>query len=82
MRDEGGATHPRSSMGAVSRSDSAAETFAGSRYARAATAACAWIQNSHSFVFETKAAISSRSPTDQGEGPRIASWTTFVIGLP
>jgi hypothetical protein len=28
------------------------------------------------FTFETNAAISSRSPTDHAEGPRIASWVT------
>ena len=32
------------------------------------------MQNSDIFVFETKAAINSRSPTDQADGPRIASW--------
>jgi hypothetical protein len=28
------------------------------------------------------AAINSRSPTDQAEGPRIACWVTFDIGSP
>src|SRR5262249_33805907 len=70
------------SMFAVSGSESTSETLALSRYALAATAACAFVQNSHAFTFETKAAISSRSPTDHAEGPRIASWTTFCIGAP
>jgi len=71
-----------SSMGAVSRSESAAETFAPSRYAPSATAACAFAHHSHSFVFATYAAISSRSATDHAEGPRIASWVTRCIGMP
>jgi len=44
-------------MSALSRSDSAAATFASSRYALAETAVCALMQNSHWFAFETNAAI-------------------------
>jgi hypothetical protein len=32
------------------------------------------MQHSHSFIFDTKAPISSRSPTDHAEDPCIASW--------
>jgi AcrR family transcriptional regulator len=56
--------------------------FSRRRYARCATAACAFVQNSHWLVFATNAAINSRSPTDQVEGPRIASWVTADIGPP
>ena len=69
-------------MSAVSRSDSAAATFEPSRYAAAETAVCALMQNSHSFAFETNAAINSRSPTDHAEGPRIASWVSAFMGVP
>jgi predicted KAP-like P-loop ATPase len=71
-----------SSMAVASRSDNNAETFFSSRYAPCATAACAFVQNSHWLVFATNAAISSRSPTDQVEGPRIVSWVTPCIGSP
>ena len=71
-----------SSMVAPSRLVSTAVTFLSSRYALAATAAWAFVQILHSFTFDTKAAINSRSPTDHGEGPRIASWVTRSIGLP
>ena len=71
-----------SSIAAVWRSERAAATLASSRYAFAATAACAFVQNSHSFIFDTTAAISSRSPTDHAEDPRITSWVTLCIGLP
>jgi hypothetical protein len=67
---------------AVSRSASVPETIASSWPAPTATGVCAFTQNSHSFIFETYAAISSRSATDHFEEPRIASWVTFCIGTP
>ena len=39
------------------------------------------MQNAHSFTVETNAAISSRSPTDHAEGPRIASWVSGMRTL-
>ena len=33
-------------------------------------------------VTDDDIALSSRSPTDHAEGPRIASWVTFFIGSP
>jgi hypothetical protein len=40
------------------------------------------MQYSHSFTFDTKAAMSSRSPTVQPDGPRIASCVTVFICAP
>jgi hypothetical protein len=40
------------------------------------------MQNALSFTFDTKAAISSRSATDQAEGPRIASWMNVFARSP
>jgi hypothetical protein len=71
-----------SSIGAVSRLASTAETLVSSCYARAATPACVFVHTSHSLVFDTQAPNSSRSPTDHVEGPRIASWMTTPIGMP
>ena len=42
---------------------------------------CAFVHHSHPFVFATSAAISSRSPTDHAEGPRIASCVTSLHRL-
>jgi len=67
-------------MAAVSRSERVAATLASSRNAFAGTAACAFVQDSHAFIFDTRAAINSRSPTDQAEGPRIASWVSKSHG--
>src|SRR5262245_2529976 len=71
-----------SSMGAASRPASTAETLASSRYALAATAACALVQYSQALTLDTNAAISSRSPTDHPEGPRIASCVIFCSTPP
>jgi hypothetical protein len=68
LRSMRSAARSGSSMAAVSTSESTAETFVASPYARSATAVCAFVHQSHSFVFATSAAISSRSPTDQA-GP-------------
>jgi hypothetical protein len=43
---------------------------------------CALTQNALSFTFDTKAAISSRSATDQADGPRIASWVNVFARSP
>src|SRR5262245_5409364 len=74
-----------SSMAAVSSSESAANTFAASRYALSATAACAFVHQPHSFVCAMNAAMSSRSPTDHVEGPRILvnnllHWPAVEVG--
>src|SRR5262249_24372672 len=71
-----------SSMGAASRSASTAETLASSRYALAATAACAFVQYSQALILATKPAISSRPPADHPEAPRIASCVIFCSSAP
>ena len=40
------------------------------------------MQNADSMTVDTKAAISSRSATDQAEGPRIASWLNVFARAP
>ena len=68
-------------MGAVARSASTASTTSSPRTFDA-TAPWALVQNSHALVRETNAAISSRSPTDHSDGPRMTSWKTSLIRPP
>jgi len=56
--------------------------FAGTFDLAAAVAVCAPTQNADSLTFDTKAAISSRSATDQADGPRIASWVNSFARAP
>jgi hypothetical protein len=37
------------------------------------------MQKGQSFIFETYAAMSSRSPTDQADGPRIVAWLHLIM---
>jgi hypothetical protein len=69
-------------MGAVSRSVSTAVTIGPFPYACRAVAVCAAVQNADPLRWATYAAISSRSPTDQSDGPRIASWVAFLALVP
>jgi hypothetical protein len=48
----------------------------------AEAAVCALMQNSHSFTFETNAAINSRFPSDHAEGPRSAWWVSAFVCAP
>jgi len=66
----------------VRQSSSTAAVIRSSPKAFDATAPWARVQNTHWFREETKAAKSSRSPTLQGDGPRITSSVTSDIAIP
>lgn len=61
------------STGAVRQSASTASTTSADPNATVATAPWDSVQNGHWFSDETNAANSSRSATDQSEGPRMTS---------
>jgi hypothetical protein len=61
------------STGAVRQSARTVSTVSAESNATVATAPWDSVQNTHWFRDDTKAANSSRSATDQSEGPRITS---------